>query len=181
MKQPRWRREPKHRELMKRMIHVVFRNRGLAVLLALLGQGMCLGQSDKPPAADMKALQAEGRFHEIRSVAGLPEPVVALCAGKRDNLADPGQHWQVTDVIMGDKLPAKRLIWAETDGDYYVVHYERGGIAHTFHCLVARLKPGGGKAMAIWRAEGSQLKNFSAFIDAMVHSRLRADLFEKNG
>src|SRR5690242_18499919 len=74
------------------------------------------------------------------------------------------QKWEFTDVITDDKLPTKRLIWAVTDGEYHVVHYESGGYAHSFHVLVAKLKAGDSKPSFVWHAAGRQLKDFRAFL-----------------
>ena len=57
-------------------------------------------------------------------------------------------------------------------GDYYVVHYERGGIAHSFHILVAKLPKGDGKPKIIWQAVGRQLKDYAAFLDALRNGKL---------
>jgi hypothetical protein len=43
-------------------------------------------------------------------------------------------HPQLSHFVL-----ATRAGSAAVGGEYYVVHYERGGIAHTFHILVARL------------------------------------------
>ena len=83
-------------------------------------------------------LQDLSRFHEVHSIHDLPCAIVKLCA-EDGHIADPGQNWNATDAIMDPTLPAKRLIWAAAGGEYYVVHYERGGIAHTFHILIAKL------------------------------------------
>src|SRR5262245_30987229 len=91
------------------------------------------------PAADRKALEDSSRFHKVHSTRDLPPAIVVLCAGDKNNLAEPSGKWNPTDVVVGPTLPSKRLIWAAKVGDYYVVHYERGGIAHTFHILVAKL------------------------------------------
>jgi hypothetical protein len=72
----------------------------------------------------------------------------------------------------GLTLPGKRLIWAAVGGEYYVVHYERGGIAHSFHVLVAKLMKDDSKPKVIWRAAGKQLKDYAAFLDALRSAKL---------
>jgi len=64
------------------------------------------------------------------------------------------------------------LIWAVTDGDYYVVHYERGGYAHSFHVLVVKLKDGDSKPVFVWRGVGESLKDYAAFLDALQSGKL---------
>ena len=54
----------------------------------------------------------------------------ALCRRQRQ-ARGPGQNWNATDAITDPTLPWKRLVWAAVGSDYYVVHYERGGIDHS--------------------------------------------------
>jgi len=120
-----------------------------------------------------KALQNSGSFRDVHTTTNLPPAVVALCADDKGRLADPGQKWEATDLITDASLPRKRLIWAVAgDQCYYVVHYERGGRAHSFHVLVATRKKGETKVTVIWRGIGSQLKDFKAFLAALEGNQL---------
>jgi hypothetical protein len=64
-----------------------------------------------------------------------------------------------------------------TDGEHYIVHYERGGFAHSVHILVATKKAGERKANAVWRAMGGPFKDYAAFLAALKKDKLddRAD------
>ena len=86
--------------------------------------------------------------------------------------AEPGGKWNATDSIIDPSLPGKRLIWAAIGGDYYVVHYERGGIAHTYHILVANLANNDAKPKVAWSAVGGPFKNYAAFLDALRSGKL---------
>jgi hypothetical protein len=77
-----------------------------------------------------------------------------------------------TDAITNPTLPAKRLIWAAIGGDYYGVQYERGGIAHTFHVLVAKLNRGEAKPVVVCSAAGRPFKDYAAFVDALGSGKL---------
>ena len=145
---------------------------GLCILLAVVAPSYCLAGVTKLPADDQNALRDASRFHEIHAATNLPATIFALCADDKGRLAEPGHSWEVTDVITDNKLPTKRLIWAVTDDDYYVVHYERGGYAHSFHFLVARLKAGESKPSFIWRGVGGQIKDYSAFLGALGNGKL---------
>lgn len=123
----------------------------------------------KLPAEDGKALQHSERFHEARSISDLPPSIVTLCGSQ---LADPGEKWNATDAIIDPTLPGKRLIWAAVSGEYYVVHYERGGIAHTFHILVAKLAKNDAKPKVVWSATGGPFNNYAAFVDALRTGKL---------
>jgi len=98
--------------------------------------------------------------------------VVALCVNDKGRLAGPGQNWNATDAITDPTLPWKRLVWAAVGNDYYVVHYERRGLDHSFHILVARLANNDAKPKIIWSAVGSPLKDCTAFLEALRNRKL---------
>ncbi len=117
-----------------------------------------------------KMLLNESVFGLISATRELPHGIVELCA--RDaQMADPGRDWQETDVVTNVKLPTRRLIWAAKFGEYYLVHYESGGIAHSYHVLFA--KNTGRKPRLIWHGvSNSMLKNFKSFIAALNEDKL---------
>ena len=145
---------------------------GLSFLLAVVIQSLCFADVGKLPAEHRKALEDSSRFHEVLATTNLPPAVLALCADERGRLAEPGQKWEATDVITDASLPRKRLIWGAVSGDYYVVHYERGGRGHSFHVLVATLAKQEAKPKVVWRGVGGRLKDFSAFLDALRSGKL---------
>ena len=145
----------------------------LIAVMAL--QSYCFAEVTKLPADDQKVLRDISRFHQIPAATNLPPTVFSLCADDRGRLAEPGQKWQVTDLITGDTLPRKRLIWAVTDGDYYVVHYERGGRGHSYHVLVAAQKAGDTKPRVVWRAVGTRLEDYPSFVAAVAKNELDDD------
>lgn len=135
-------------------------------------QSLCCGDVTNLSAEDRKALQYSERFHEIHLTSDLPLAVVSVCAGENAKLANPGEKWNATDVITDSNLPAKRLIWAAVDGQYYIVHYERGGIAHTYHIVVAKLDKEHAKPKVVWRATGGPFKDYAAFLGALRSGKL---------
>jgi hypothetical protein len=153
---------------MKRMSQL-----SLCLLLTAAIQTLCYADVTKLPAEDRKALLDASRFHEVHSTTDLPFAILALCDGGGDGkLAEPGQNWNATCVITDPTLPGKRLIWAAVGGEYYVVHYERGGIAHSFHILVAKLMKNDAKPTMVWRAVGRQFKDYTAFLSALRSGKL---------
>ena len=161
-----------------RMKHI-----GLYLLFTLATQSLCCADATKFATAnpsggglsaeDRKALLDASRFHEVHSTRELPSAILALCDGGGDGkLAEPGQKWNATDSIIDPTLPGKRLIWAAIGGEYYVVHYERGGIAHTYHILVAKLARNDTKPKVVWRAVGGPFKDYGAFLDALRSGKL---------
>jgi len=141
----------------------------LCVTFAVAIQSLCYADVTKLAAEDRKVLQEPSRFHEVHSTSDLPAAIVMLCGSK---LADPGQKWNATDVIMDPTLPGKRLIWAAIGSEYYVVHYERGGIAHTYHILVAKLTKNDANPKVVWRAMAGGFKDYAGFVDALRAGKL---------
>ena len=56
-------------------------------------------------------------------------------------LANPGQKYQVTDVEVDRSLPRRRLVFAGVLGEEWFVHYERGGIGHSYCVLLFKVDP----------------------------------------
>ena len=142
------------------------------LLFAIAIPSFCPADVMKLSTEDRTALQDSSRFHEIHSTSDLPTAILGLCGGDNGRLAEPGQKWNATDTITDPTLPAKRLIWAAVGSEYYVVHYERGGIAHTFHIFVAKLTKNDAKPKVVWRAIGGPLKDYAAFLDALHSGKL---------
>jgi hypothetical protein len=148
------------------------RHLSLCLLITAVMQSFCYADVTKLPAEDRKALLDGSRFHEVHSTKDLPPAVVALCGDDKGKLAEPGQNWNATDAITDPTLPWKRLIWAAVGSEYYVVHYERGGIDHSFHILVAKLTKNDAKPTVVWHAVGHQLKDYATFLDALRTGKL---------
>jgi hypothetical protein len=148
--------------------------RTIAVCVPLVLMGFWSANADvtKLPTERRNALENISHFREAYAVTNLPPPVLALCADINGRLAGPGQKWEVTDLITNEELPLRRLIWAATDGDYWVVHYERGGIAHSYHVMVVQLPHGDSKPSFLWRGAGGRLKDFPAFLAAVRSNKL---------
>jgi len=143
----------------------------LYLLFAVAIQSFSQAGVTKLPAQDRKLLQESSRFHEVHSTSDVPPALIAVCADN-GRIGGPGQNWQATDVITDPTLPGKRLMWAAVGGEYYVAHYESGGIAHTFRILVAKLTKDDVKPKAVWRGVGGPLKDYAAFLDALRKGEL---------
>jgi hypothetical protein len=86
--------------------------------------------SEVSPFIKVKLLMDD--FSTINSVSALPPVVLETFrekGGSRVILADPGAHFNPTDVISDPSVPRKRLILAGVSKDKCFVHYEQGGIA----------------------------------------------------
>lgn len=127
------------------------------------------------PAERRHALEAAAHFRMLNSTSEVPAALIALCANRDGKMAEPGGKWEPSDAIDDPSLPSKRLIWAATDGAYYIVHYESGGIAHIYHVLVAHLSPNEQKPDFTWFANTQPLENPKAFADALATNKLDDD------
>jgi hypothetical protein len=141
----------------------------LYLFCAIGTQSLCCAEVTRLSEDDRKLLQDSSRFHEVHSTSDLPPAIVTLCGSK---LVEPDAKWNATDAIVDPTLPGKRLIWAAIGGEYYVMHYERGGIAHTFHVWVAKLAQGEAEPKVVWSAVGGPFKNYAAFLDALRTRKL---------
>ena len=143
----------------------------LILVLAFMGcfakVAPCLSAEDRLPAVDSP------QFREVRTTASLPKAIIALCADDSGRLAEPGRRWEATDDISNKSLPSHRLIWAAVADGVFIVHYESGGYAHSFHVLLATLDPGETKPRVTWRAYGtSPLKDYAALGPALRAGKL---------
>ena len=144
----------------------------LCVLFTVAVARLCFADVTRLSSQDRGALQDSSRFREVHSTSDLPAAVVSLCTNGVGKLAQPGENWNATDAISDPTLPAKRLIWAAIGGEYCVVHFERGGIAHTCHILVAKLTSNDSQPKVVWRAVGGPFKDYPVFVEALRGGKL---------
>jgi hypothetical protein len=101
-----------------------------------------------PTAALSDALRAHlknERLDLVTSVRGLPlgvrDALQGLFGSQTLAIADAGAEYQATDVVVNPKLPIRRLVAAGCSTDHCLVHYERGGLAHTYHVALFHWTP----------------------------------------
>jgi hypothetical protein len=110
------------------------------------------------PNTDSLAVRAEsehildGDFRIVRSGDPLPTQVksafAALVRDSRFGMADPGQDFQLTDVIHREGVPRRRLIFAGISDKKCFLHYEMGGRGHSYYVVV--FVSGPSEATFIW-------------------------------
>jgi hypothetical protein len=92
--------------------------------------------ADSPPPLRLpeKALAAE-HYTYVTKVADLPADIREGLARQLEqnplHMADAGMPFNVSDAGIDPALPGHRLILAAVGPKYTVLHFERGGIAHT--------------------------------------------------
>jgi hypothetical protein len=87
----------------------------------------------------------DGPFTDVTKTEAMPATVkqafAKITAEPSFALANPGQKFQVTDVVVDRALPRRRLIFAGVRGDEWFVHYEIGGYAHSYCVLLFKVDP----------------------------------------
>ena len=85
------------------------------------------------------------RFEPVATVAALPASVrtalTDLFGSGTLEMADPGQPFQATDVMVMPRLPARRLTTAGCSSDHCLVYYERGGGTRTWRVALFHWTP----------------------------------------
>ena len=93
----------------------------------------------------LRAHLTQDRFGIVTSVRGLPlgvrDELQTLFRSQTLEIAEPGQAFRATDVVMNPSLPSRRLVAAACSNDRCIVYYERGGIAHTWHVALFHWTP----------------------------------------
>jgi hypothetical protein len=87
-------------------------------------------------------------------------------------LSEPGRPFQVTDAGESQTLPRRRLIWAAHVADYFILHYEAGGRAHSYHVMVARCDSGCRQPRVVWSATAKPFRDYSTFLKALRRNEL---------
>jgi hypothetical protein len=120
----------------------------LCAIGVTLWSAVVTGTQAAPRAALPGALRAhiqDERFGIVTSIRGLPlgvrDGLQTLFGSRALDIAEPGDEFQVTDVIVNPKLPIRRLIAAGCSTDHCLVYYERGGIVHTWQVALFHWTP----------------------------------------
>jgi hypothetical protein len=78
---------------------------------------------------------------------------VTLTKESRFEMAEPGEKFQVTDVIREHGLPSRRLAVAGFSRDRCFIHYEKGGFAHSYFLVLFAISRDG-KSNFLWGGTG---------------------------
>ena len=85
------------------------------------------------------------RFGIVTSIRGLPlgvrDGLQTLFGSQELDIAEPGDDFQATDVVVNPKLPIRRLVAAGCSTDHCLVYYERGGKARAWHVALFHWTP----------------------------------------
>ena len=110
------------------------------VLIAWLVVAGAQAPAQTPLSAAVREHLRADTLAPVMHVVDLPKLVQDALKANFSNpkldMADPGQEFQATDVIMNANLPTRRLISAGCSSDHCLIHYEQGGIAHFYRVLL---------------------------------------------
>jgi len=99
----------------------------------------------------------EGSCQIVTSTKQLPEKLRAAFAMLTEEpvftLANPGEKYQATDVMTRHKLSLRRMVIAGNCSGYWFIHYERGGIGHSY-ALVFFAPSSKGEMAFVWGGRG---------------------------
>jgi hypothetical protein len=100
----------------------------------------------------------DGQFKVMSTTDGIPPEVrKAFCEMTRQHsfaMANPGQKYQVGDVIFDRSLPRRRLVFAGASDNKWFIHYERGGRGVGEYLVVLKVGSGG-DAKLLWGSVGA--------------------------
>lgn len=117
-----------------------------------LGQPAPIKQSiqSMSQSAELDFLASE--FQVVKDMRALPAPVIKAfteAGGTRLTIANPGERFEATDVILDESIPRKRLLFAGISEHKSFVLYEQGGIG-TFYVLALFQLETANATPAIW-------------------------------
>jgi hypothetical protein len=115
-------------------------------------------QFHKQLSAAEKEHILDSAFTEVTKAEAMPANVkqafAKITAEPSFALANPGQKYQVTDVVVERGLPRRRLVFAGVRGDEWLVHYELGGIGHSY-CVLLFKVDAQNRVQFVWGGVGS--------------------------
>jgi hypothetical protein len=156
-----------------------------AVICALSAAGQSAAVSaprksgSTPTLSEMDAQRLlEGPCQLLTSTSQLPEKLRAafamLTRESEFTLANPGEKYQSTDLMAQPKLPLRRMVLAVNCSGYWFIHYERGGLGHSYALVFFR--PDSKGAMAFeWGGRGFYGASNCAELDNAIASKKFAD------
>jgi hypothetical protein len=140
-------------------------------------------KSDPPVSRKLSAAEKahilDGDFSIEKNVNRLPDSLKSAFANLAKEvdfkMANPGEKFQVGDVLYEPGLPRRRLIFAGISKDRYFIHYEKGGRAHSYHLAVFDVNPQG-KVHFLWGGPGSPANDLAQLRTMVTAGKFADDL-----
>lgn len=106
--------------------------------------------------------------------ANLKQAFAKLTKDKAFRLANPQEKYQATDILMNPKLPVRRLVIAGKCGEFWFVHYERGGRGQYYALVIFREQANGIFAF-VWGGHGfGKATTYGALSHAIATDQITA-------
>jgi hypothetical protein len=134
-------------------------HRTATILFVILCMGIASFAQDRHQLSpDERQHVLDGDFRIISTTDGIPPQVrKAFCEIARQQsfaMANPGQKYQVGDVIFDRNLPRRRLVFAGASKEKWFIHYERGGRGVGHYILVFKVDSRG-DTQFLWGGAGT--------------------------
>ena len=104
----------------------------------------------------------DGNLTVVKNTMELPNSCrsafVVLSKQSQFEMAEPGQRFQVADVVVEPGLPWRRLVFGAFNRDRCLIHYERGGRGHAFYAVLFTLSADGHGAF-FWGGAGNRTES----------------------
>ena len=125
----------------------------------------------------LRAHLKDERLGIVTSIRGLPlgvrDGLQKLFVSQTLDIAEPGAEFQATDVVSTPRLPIRRLVAAGCSTDHCLVHYERGGTAHTYHVALFHWTPAATQ-FEVGGTVPSALKNIDDVRNAILSGAIKS-------
>jgi predicted benzoate:H+ symporter BenE len=118
-----------------------------ALVLAILWSTVVACSQATPATAlpeDVRDIVKNERFQLVTSIRGMPigvrDALQTLFGSETLDIAESSEAFQVDDMVH-PSLKSRRLVASWCTIEYCLVHYERGGEAHTWHVALFHWTP----------------------------------------
>ncbi|HEY1253723.1 MAG TPA: hypothetical protein VGF01_02960 [Terracidiphilus sp.] len=132
-----------------------------AIVAFIGGQIAVSAQTEgKPQTSKLKVTDAQhilsGHCELLQRTVEFPDRLktafTKITGQDKFSLANPGEDFQVGDVIYR-KLPSRRLVMAGKCEGFWFIHYEQGGIGHSYGLVLFQDEPNG-ETSFVWGGRG---------------------------
>jgi hypothetical protein len=142
----------------------------LLLIAGMLLPGWLLAAPDSQAMLD---LLRTAPFSKLSHIAELPPAVLRACVNDPQDVADPGEPFNPTDLrLPGYTEPGTRLVWAATDSEHYVLDFEYGGLGYHQTVLIVDFDNAKGTATVLAIADGKKVSGIDELIKAAAESKM---------
>jgi hypothetical protein len=134
------------------------------------------GTAAQQPSSIEREHRLDGQFKLVSKIEDIPANVKqAFSKISRQPsfaMANPGEKFQATDYVIDRTLPWRRLVFAGVLGDAWFLHYERGGLAHSYYVVAFKADSHGDVRFAWGCGVGNSAKTLEQLRTMVATCRL---------